>query len=60
MLTDHADLLHKRTQGRIGSLATLLERACARAITTGTEVLDADVLSSVRIDNAAEHLSQST
>ncbi|OLT18049.1 ATP/GTP-binding protein [Serinicoccus sp. CUA-874] len=60
MLTDHADLLHKRTQGRIGSLATLLERACARAITTGTEVLDADVLSSVRIDNAAEHLSHST
>lgn len=58
MLTDHAKLLHHRTQGRIGSLTTLLDRACARAISTGVEVLDADLLASVPIDNAAHQASQ--
>lgn len=59
MLTDHATLLHERTQGRIGSLTTLLDRACARAIATGVEALEADLLSTVPIDNAAEQLSHS-
>lgn len=59
MLTDHARLLHERTQGRIGSLTTLLDRACARAITGGAESLDARLLSCVPVDNAAEQLSHS-
>ncbi len=58
MLTDHAQLLHRRTQGRIGSLTSLLDRACLRAIGTGAEVLDHDLLSLVPVDNAAHQLSR--
>ena len=59
MLTGQAGLLYERTQGRIGSLTTLLDRACARAIATGSEALDATLLASVPVDNAAEQLSHS-
>ena len=54
MLTDHAKLLHQRTQGRIGSLTTLLERACYLAIHSGVEALTPEVLDAVTLDNAAE------
>lgn len=50
MLTDHARLRHRRTQGRIGSLTNLLERACYRAITEGSETIDENLLGSVAID----------
>jgi hypothetical protein len=59
MLTDHARLLHKRTQGRIGSLTNLLDRACYRAIVDETEQLDEDLLRSVTTDNAAQQLCDS-
>lgn len=54
MLTDHAKLLHRRTQGRIGSLTTLLDRACYLAIHTGVEAVTLEVLDAVTLDNAAE------
>lgn len=57
MLTEHAKLLHQRTQGRIGSLTNLLDRACYRAITDGTETLDRPLLATVPIDNAADQLA---
>lgn len=53
MLTDHARLLHTRTQGRIGSLTNILDRACYRAILDGVECINADLLSAVSVDNAA-------
>lgn len=57
MLGTHAALIHARTQGYIGSLASLIERACHLAITTGAERITEDILRSVRLDNAAEHAS---
>ncbi|KAA0015718.1 ATP-binding protein [Antrihabitans cavernicola] len=57
MLTDHAQLLHRRTQGYIASLTSLLDRACARAIGTGGETIDADVIGGVEMDNAAQTAS---
>lgn len=57
-LTDHAAELHRRTQGHIGSLTTLVERACAVAISTGTEAITAQVLAATTIDNAAQSQSQ--
>lgn len=57
MLTDHAGLLHRRTQGCIGSLTNLLDRACYLAIATGAETITADLLDHVAIDNAAQTLA---
>ncbi|GAB96619.1 hypothetical protein BJY21_001184 [Kineosphaera limosa] len=54
MLTGQARQLHRRTQGHIGSLTTLLERACYLAITTGVEAITRDILAQVVLDNAAE------
>ena len=54
MLTDHAKLLHRRTQGCIGSLTNLLDRVCYLAIATGGETITRDLLDQVTIDNAAE------
>jgi hypothetical protein len=54
MLTEHAKLLFARTQGYIGSLTNLLDRACHVAITTGTETLTSELLSQVTVDNAAQ------
>lgn len=53
MLTDHASTLFRRTQGHIGSLTTLIERACDQAIRTGAETITETLISSVSIDNAA-------
>lgn len=57
MLTAHAKLIHRRTQGRIASVTNLLDRAAQRAIRTGTELIDNDILTSVTVDNAAQRLS---
>ncbi|WP_258234382.1 TniB family NTP-binding protein [Brevibacterium oceani] len=54
MLLRQATELHRRTQGHIGSLTNLLDRASYLAITTGVETINAEILSMVTIDNAAE------
>ncbi|MFV8047968.1 AAA family ATPase [Mycobacterium sp. 48b] len=54
MLTKHWDLLFERTSGRIGPLTTLINRACQRAVRTGTEYLDEEVLRRVPMDAASE------
>lgn len=54
MLIDQAKELYRRTQGHIGSLTNLLDRASYLAITTGVESITPEILSMVTIDNAAE------
>ncbi len=49
-----ADYLFARTGGHIGSLMTLINRACFKAIRTGTETMTRDLLDTVRIDETAE------
>jgi Bacterial TniB protein len=46
--------LYERSSGYIGSLMTLINRATARAIRTGSEALTEDVLQETTIDVAAE------
>ncbi|MFD3848003.1 AAA family ATPase [Streptomyces microflavus] len=46
-----------RSSGHIGSLMTLINRGCQRAVRTGAERLDEELLSRVKIDQAA-HLAQ--
>lgn len=58
MLTDSAELLYARTQGSIGSLTNLLDHACYRAIATGTETIDEDLLMGVAGDYAADFLAE--
>lgn len=53
MLTGQARELFRRTQGHIGSLTTLIERVCDRAIRTSVETITAELLTSSTIDNAA-------
>lgn len=54
MLTRHAKELFRRTQGHMGSLTNLLDRACDFAIESGRETIDSYVLDAITIDNAAE------
>jgi hypothetical protein len=54
MLTKYWDLLFERTSGRIGPLTTLINRACHRAVRTGTEYLDEQALRRVPMDAASE------
>lgn len=55
MLADAlCDYLFARSTGHIGSLMTLINRGCQRAIRTGAEVLDTDLLDQVKNDAAAE------
>jgi hypothetical protein len=54
MLTDHAKMLHRRTQGHIASLTNLIDRACYLAIDTGAETLTKDLLTATTVDNAAQ------
>ncbi|MEZ0094978.1 TniB family NTP-binding protein [Streptacidiphilus sp. EB129] len=55
MLADElSDYLFLRTTGHIGSLMTLLNRGSQRAVRTGAERLDADLLDHVKIDAASE------
>lgn len=59
MLADElSDYFYARTTGHIGSLMTLVNRGCQRAIRTGTERLDEDLLNSVKIDAASEKARQ--
>ncbi|MFE3946221.1 hypothetical protein ACFXPV_30850 [Streptomyces sp. NPDC059118] len=54
---DLSDYLFIRSSGHIGSLMTLINRGCQRAVRTGVERLDEELLSRVKIDQAA-HLAQ--
>lgn len=52
---DLSDYLFARSTGHIGSLMTLINRGCQRAVRTGTERLSRDLLDAVKNDEAAEH-----
>ena len=51
---DLAGYLFARTTGHIGSLMTLVNRGARRAIRRGEETLTAELLDTVKIDEAAE------
>jgi hypothetical protein len=51
---DLGDYLFARSTGHIGSLMTLINRGCQRAIRTGEERLTAELLDRVKIDASAE------
>ena len=51
----HADYLHQRSGGMIGSLAHLVREAAVEAILDGTETITKASLGRVRLDHAAEH-----
>ncbi|CAG7632977.1 AAA family ATPase [Rhodococcus opacus] len=53
-LTGLADYLFARTGGHIGSLMTLINRGCFKAIRTGAEAMSQELLDTVRIDEASE------
>lgn len=54
MLTDEAREIFRRTQGNIASLTNLLDRACLRAMRSGSETIDRSIIDRITIDNAAE------
>ncbi|MEZ0053768.1 hypothetical protein ABIA30_004801 [Mycobacterium sp. MAA66] len=49
-----SDYLFARTTGHIGSLVSLINRGCQRAVRTGAEQLNRELLDAVAIDEAAE------
>ncbi|MFF0487359.1 AAA family ATPase [Streptomyces sp. NPDC004435] len=51
---DLSDYLFARSTGHIGSLMTLINRGCQRAVRTGVERLDAGLLDKVKNDAASE------
>lgn len=59
MLADHlSDYLFARSTGHIGSLMTLINRGCQRAVRTGTEFLSRELMDRVKIDEASEKARQ--
>ena len=54
MLVDLAYYLFERSSGRIGPLTTLINRACHRAVRTGVEHIDQELLDGVHADAASE------
>jgi hypothetical protein len=54
MLVDLSRYLFARTTGNIGSLMDLIRRGASRAIRTGREVIDRELLDDIRIDEGAE------
>lgn len=54
MLVDLSRYLFARTTGNIGSLMDLVRRGASRAIRTGREVIDRELLDDIRIDEGAE------
>ncbi|MCX5377176.1 AAA family ATPase [Streptomyces sp. NBC_00091] len=51
---DLSDYLFARSTGHIGSLMTLINRGCQRAVRSGTECLTRDLLDRVKNDEASE------
>ncbi|MCX4098341.1 AAA family ATPase [Nocardia sp. alder85J] len=58
-LARQAEVLFARTGGHIGSLMTLVNRGCFKAVRTGTEALTRELLDTVRIDETAEKARRS-
>ncbi len=54
MLMGLSDILFERSTGRIGSLTTLVSRVCQRAVRTGAEYIDPELLAQIPGDAAAE------
>lgn len=55
MIADNlAGYLYARSSGHFASLMTLISRGCHRAVTTGRELLDAELLDSIPNDEASE------
>lgn len=54
MLVEMSRYLFARTTGNIGSLMDLIRRGASRAIRTGQETLDRELLDQIRIDEGAE------
>ncbi|WP_059014625.1 TniB family NTP-binding protein [Mycobacterium sp. M26] len=54
LATDLTDYLFARSSGHIGSLMTLINRGCLRAVRTGREYLDRELLDAVTIDTGSE------
>lgn len=55
MIADElSDYLFARSTGHIGSLMTVINRGCQKAVRTGAERLDEDLLSTVKNDAASE------
>jgi hypothetical protein len=55
MLIRQSNLLFERSSGRIGPLTTLINRACQRAVRTGAEFIDQELLERVPMDAASDH-----
>jgi hypothetical protein len=55
---DLSDYLFARSTGHIGSLMTLINRGCQRAVRTGTERLSEQLLDGVKNDAASEKARQ--
>ena len=55
---DLSDYLFARSTGHIGSLMTLINRGCQRAVRTGAEKLTTELLDRVKNDAAAEKARQ--
>jgi hypothetical protein len=51
---DLSDYLFARSTGHIGSLMTLINRGCLRAVRSSAERLDRDLLDRVKNDEASE------
>lgn len=51
---DLSDYLFARSTGHIGSLMTLINRGCQRAVRTGAEVLSRELMDQVKNDEASE------
>lgn len=54
MLVDLSRYLFARSTGNIGSLMDLIRRGASRAIRTGRELIDRELLDDIRIDEGAE------
>lgn len=54
MIRDLSTYIFVRTGGNIGSLMDLIRRGTSRAIRTGSEKLDRDLLDGIRLDEGAE------
>ncbi len=54
LANDLSDYLFARSTGHIGSLMTLINRGCQRAVRTGVERLDRELLDRVKNDAASD------
>lgn len=55
---DLSDYLFARSTGHIGSLMTLINRGCQRAVRTGAELLTRELMNQVKNDEASEKARQ--